>query len=486
MSFGQPENLPQVKTLETPDFTKNKLHAADPLAFIQFNAELDAQLLAIDGQSKYLPPGWTVNETTPGPISQPVEFAARQTRNNKYNYVNPPASQALLDALEGRINTRMLYDISPPVQNAVAPPNYATSDVTYLGILQEKVQIQVKLVEKETADMGSLILWIRERCSPDLLVNLDFLHHSDQAPISYSKNMIYRLYCIYLEGVCKGDNVAFRGLILHHLAMVGQATTFLQALVVIDQLNYWYKILLAFDRTHPTDEPVPTVRSLVNMLLFRFPDEVPMTRLRKPLVTMLDTADHRFDWSATMAVLRLEIGRAHPTPSSRSSTASAGSYSTASFSRQSDYAKDEEIAHLQNQLQNAYVHLAPTTQQASSGVAPGPPVSAPQPVPGHQYPFNAGNPSWGLVPPRPTMSMGLCRNFPWCTWNPCHFKHLTDGEADPQMDVIQEKAYAEQLRLPYPLARGAYFKDRASPALLEEYNRLVATRAESPAKRQRL
>ena len=78
----------------------------------------------------------------------------------------------------------------------------------------------------------------------------------------------------------------------------------------------------------------------------------------------------------------------------------------------------------------------------------------------------------------------LCNRFPWCNFHNCRFAHVSAGQPDPELDAIQKKSYEEQLRLIPPMVKGEFFKDRASPALIEEYNRLMTTRAS--VKRQRL
>ena len=147
MSFGQSDTLRTVELLITPNFLDNKLRAADPLAFIQFSAECDAQLLAIDGNSKYLPADWTVDETTPDPTDDPVQYAVRQTRDEKHNYVQDPPSKVIMETLQERIRIRMIYDNTTPAP-AIRPPNYTDTEVTYLGILQNSVKREEKMAEK--------------------------------------------------------------------------------------------------------------------------------------------------------------------------------------------------------------------------------------------------------------------------------------------------------------------------------------------------
>ena len=530
MSFGQLEDLGPVIVLVPPDFKINKLNAADPMAFIQFSAALHAKLLDFDGQLKYLPPGWTVTEVMPDPVVDPVGYAQRLVRNNRYNYVGDEPSKAAMEALSARIALRVTFDnVNPPVVGAVAPPNYSNTDVNILTTLQTSVQMETKKAENEVIHMGGLIAWVRECSSPALIVNLDTLNQSDRDPIPYSKNMIYRLYAIYLEGVCKGDNTSFRELILERLARVGLSTNFQEALMVIDQINYWYRIILSFDRTHPSLEHPPTVRTLVLMLLFRFPNVDPMNRLRKLLIKMTDNPLYVYDWSAVQALLRREVGLSHPQGPSRllssgaivSHASSAGTYfvphsqvshasmagqyfvphsqvshassAGASFVPHSQFSHASnagpsfvphpEVASLQLQLQEAHQMLAASKSQGFYGTIADAPVGSPQPIVGHQYPFNAG---YGLHPPSPAPPSNLCHSYPFCKFERCNFSHLTDGHLDNEMDVVQNMSLAEICVLNPPLARNEPFRPRASPVLLAEYNRLMTQRSSSLGKRKGL
>ena len=143
-----------------------------------------------------------------------------------------------------------------------------------------------------------------------------------------------------------------------------------------------------------------------------------------------------------------------------------------------------EVAHLQIQLQEAHQTIESMKPQAYFGTVASPPVGSPQPIPGHQYPFNAGNPTWGLAPPHPIQSSNLCHSFPFCKFERCNFEHKVGGQVDVEQEAIQAKSYVEARALYPPLARNEPFRPRASPELTQEFDRLMTLRASG--KRQRL
>ena len=196
---------------------------------------------------------------------------------------------------------------------------------------------------------------------------------------------------------------------------------------------------------------------------------------------MVDNSNHVYDWPATQALLRREVGLSHPQGPSR--PVSSGAIVSHASSASTSFIPHPEVASLQLQLQEAHQMLAASKSQGFYGTIAESPVGSPQPIPGHQYPFNAG---YGLHPPPPTPPSNLCHSYPFCKFERCNFSHLTDGHLDNEMDIVQNMSLAEIRVLNPPLARNEPFRPRASPVLLAEYNRLMTQRSSSLGKRKGL
>ena len=495
------ETLSKVVPLIHPDFLVHKLQAAKPLEFIQFQATVEQRLLDFDGKLRFFPPGFQYGEITPDPVTHPMEHGARQLRNELHDYVRPPPSKVAQTALSARINARNVYDNLPAADQAliVPPPrDYSNTDVLLLATLQTSVQFETNEAKEQVNELGALLAWIRERCSPELTINLDLLNQSDRPAQPFTKNKIYRSTTIYLEGVCRGQNTSFRDLILTQLAGVGLALSFQEALMVIDQINYWYKLLIAFDLSHPSDEHPPTCRTLVNMFMHRFPDVDPMKRLRKHLIKMLDDATYVYVWDNILVKLRLEICRTHAQGPTNAQTALAAmsansplghgqsfyghnssqglgqGYSTNSSASSVPFIRNQEVANLQMQLQDAHMLLGQAKSHGFSygTIADSPVVPTPQVNSTYTFP---GNPNWGINPPAANLPVGSCHSYPFYKFGSgCKFSHLIDGQLDPQMEMIQTMSNTEIRLLNPPLDRSEQFRPRASQVLIDVYNRLMS------------
>ena len=315
-------------------------------------------------------------------------------------------------------------------------------------------------------------------------------------------------------------------MILTQLAEVGLALNFPDALMVIDQINYWHELLISFDLSHPSNEHPPTCRTLVNMFMHRFPDVDPMKRLRKLLIKMLDNPTQVYVWEDILTKLRLEIGRTHAQgPTNAQTTLAAMSsdfshvvqgqslYSTNSALGQGHsfygnnssqgqgqghsfsglhsstyvpFVRNQEMANLQMHLQDAHSQLAQAKNQGFSygTIADPPVVPTPQVNPNYSFP---GNPYMGPNSPPPSSSLptGPCHSYPFCKFGSgCKFSHLIDGHMDSQMEMVQTMSNNEIRLLCPPLERTEQFRPRASPVLLDVYNRLMS--AIPAGKRQRL